>query len=139
MERQERWSTAALILVLAVFLAMTYSYADRKPHVVSTEPDNDAAGVSPAVKEVRVTFSEAMIDRSWSWSFEDRAKFPGLTGQPYYTEDRKTCVLPVRLEPNRQYVIWINTRQHQNFRTKEGVPVVPYRLTFSTGPKSDVR
>jgi RNA polymerase sigma-70 factor (ECF subfamily) len=102
------------------------------PRVVATSPAAGARDVDPALTEISVTFSEPMLDRSWSWSYEDAGKFPQMTGEPRYTADGRTCVLPVRLVAGRQYVVWINTARHRNFRSKGGVPAEPFRLAFGT-------
>jgi len=88
--------------------------------------------VDPSIKEISVTFDERMMDKSCSWCYEERDTFPQVVGQPYYTENNTVNVLPVQLEPNKEYVIWINTVRFTNFRDEAGNPAVPYRFTFKT-------
>ena len=72
------------------------------------------------------------MDQSWSWAYEDKSKFPQIIGQAYYTENNTSNVLPVKLEPNKDYVIWINTVNHKNFKDKNGNSAVPFKFTFKT-------
>ena len=55
-----------------------------------------------------------------------------VIGKPRYEDDRRTCVLQVRLEPNKTYAYWINSQKFQNFKDKQGHPAVPYLLVFQT-------
>ena len=126
------------VVVFAVLLFPLNTWAedlDKKafPKVTATNPVNNAASVDPSLTMIMVTFSKPMMDKSWSWSYEDKDSFPQVTGQPYYTDNGVTCVLPVKLEPGRRYVIWINTEKFTNFRDKSGNPAAPYKLAFTTG------
>jgi hypothetical protein len=124
----------AILSILMGFLLLSGSHArdDVPPGVISTHPHNGARDVVPSLQEISVTFSEQMMDKSWSWCYEVRDTFPQVTGQPYYTENNTKNVLPVRLEPNKEYVIWINTVNFRDFRDEAGNPAVPYRLVFQT-------
>jgi hypothetical protein len=102
------------------------------PLVSCTSPLNGAANVDPATTELRVTFSEPMRDGSWSWVMEDAATFPELAGDPHYTDGGRTCVLPVRLEPGRKYVLLLNSGQYRNFADRAGNALAPYRWVFFT-------
>jgi hypothetical protein len=102
------------------------------PKVILTYPRNGMQDVDPSIKEISVTFDERMMDKSCSWCYEERDTFPQVVGQPYYTENNTVNVLPVQLEPNKEYVIWINTVRFTNFRDEAGNPAVPYRFTFKT-------
>lgn len=131
-----------LVLGLAVFgillwLPLSEGTEDDKvpPKIIVTNPGNGSADVDPSLTTITVTFSKPMLDKSWSWSYEDKGSFPQTAGQPYYADNGKTCVLPVKLEPNKRYVIWINTAKFKNFKDKGGNPVEPYKLTFTTRQK----
>jgi hypothetical protein len=130
----------ALILVLVtLFLCFPFRVeADNKeapPKVTATSPKNGATDVDPSLVKISVTFSKPMLDKSWSWSYEDKDSFPQTTGQPYYTDDGTTCMLPVKLERGKRYVIWINTARFKNFRDRSGNPAEPYKLAFTTRHK----
>ena len=119
------------LAVIAVLAAASLA-AEDLPRVVMTEPLNGQQDVDPAVSAITVTFNKPMTDGSYSWCYEDPATFPMTTGQPYYGEDGTTNILPVKLEPDTEYIIWINTEQFTNFKDISGNPVRPYRLTFKT-------
>ena len=105
------------------------------PRVIATNPKNGSAEVDPSLSRITVTFNKPMLDKSWSWSYEDKDSFPQTAGEPSYTENGTTCVLPVKLEPGKRYVIWINTARFKNFKDRNGNAVEPYRLVFTTRQK----
>lgn len=129
-----RW-TLALLSVAALSAgaaAPTISLEGAPPVVVKTIPVAGAYDVDPQLTQVTVVFSKAMTDGSWSWSTWGDGTFPETTGKPSYQPDKKTCVLPVKLEPGRFYAIWLNSEKFRNFKDTEGTPAVPYLLTFQT-------
>ena len=91
-----------------------------------------ADDVDPAVKEIKVTFSKDMKDKTWSFSTAFADSVPKGNGQPKYEEDKRTCVLPVKLEPGKTYAIWVNSPKFQNFKDAAGRPSIPYLLVFKT-------
>jgi RNA polymerase sigma-70 factor (ECF subfamily) len=42
--------------------------------------------------------------------------------------------LPVKLEPGKTYVIWLNSQKFGNFKDTDGKSAVPYLLVFETKP-----
>jgi RNA polymerase sigma-70 factor (ECF subfamily) len=88
--------------------------------------------VDPATTEIRVTYSKNMRDGSWSWSTWGEENMPKMTGKPHYMDDKRTCVAPVKLEPNKFYAIWLNSENFGNFKDAGGRPAVPYLLVFKT-------
>jgi hypothetical protein len=102
------------------------------PVVVKTFPEAGAKEVSPGVVEIRVTFSKEMKDNSWSWSTAWAESTPEMIEKPKYDPDRKTCVLKVKLEPNKTYGYWLNSQQFKNFKDQRGHAAVPYLLAFQT-------
>jgi RNA polymerase sigma-70 factor (ECF subfamily) len=86
------------------------------------------------VTEITVTYSKEMQDGSWSWSTLSAESFPELAGKPSYRDDKRTCVLPVKLKPNTTYAIWLNSAKFTNFKDATGKPAVPYLLVFKTKP-----
>ena len=103
-----------------------------KPVVIKTIPQAGAEDVDPKLTEIKVTFSKDMTDDSWSWSQDSEATFPKTTGNPHYEKDKRTCVLPVKLEAGKTYAIWINTAKFENFTDTDGRSAVPYLLVFQT-------
>src|SRR5262245_63352013 len=79
------------------------------PVVVKTVPEAGAGEVDPKLAEVKVTFSKDMKDGSWSWAMISKESFPQMDGTPKYLADKRTCVLPVKLEPGKTYAIWVNS------------------------------
>ena len=108
------------------------SVQSMPPVVVKTVPESGDTAVDPSISEIRVTFSKEMMDESWSWSQISNDTFPQTTGKPHYLPDRKTCVLPVKLQRGRTYVSWLNSQKFGNFKDAQGHSAVPYLLIFET-------
>ena len=100
--------------------------------VVKSVPQAGALNVDPATTEIRVTYSKDMQNNSWSWSTWGEENYPKTTGKPHYMPDKRTCVLPVKLEPGRFYAIWLNSENFGNFKDTGGRSAVPYLLVFET-------
>jgi Bacterial Ig-like domain len=100
--------------------------------VVKAVPEAGSKDVSPGVVEIKVTFSKEMADQSWSWSNAWPGSTPESVGKPKYEADHKTCVLKVKLEPNKTYGYWLNSQKYTNFKDKQGRSAVPYLLVFKT-------
>lgn len=115
--------------------AETLSLESLPAVVVKTVPESGAARVDPGLGEIKVTFSKDMLDGSWSWVQMSNESFPKLVGQPKYLQDKRTCVAKVELEPNKTYVVWLNSEQFHNFKDANGRPAVPYLVVFKTGEK----
>ena len=115
----------------------TPSVKTLPPVVVKTVPPAGDTQVDAATtKEIRVTFSKKMTDKSWSWAnpnLGESTKLP-MAGEPRYDADGKTCVVSVDLKPGRTYAVWINSEKFKNFKDAEGKPAVPYLLVFETKP-----
>ncbi len=107
------------------------------PVVVHTVPQAGATEVEPTVTELAVTFSKDMRDGSWTWGKLSDATFPPVTSPPQF-QDKRRCVLPVRLAPGKTYVVWINTEQIRHFTDTDGRPAVPYLLVFQTKRESNM-
>jgi hypothetical protein len=102
------------------------------PRVIATFPPNGARDVDPSITELSVTFNEEMHDGGWSWAYKDPLKVPEMPAEPYYTEGNTKNILPVKLEPEKEYVLWINTTQFNYFRDKSGNSAIPYEFRFTT-------
>lgn len=103
-----------------------------QPVVVKSVPVAGADDVDPATNEIKVTFSKDMQDGSWSWSTVNKESFPETAGKPKYHDDKRTCVLPVKLRPGKTYAIWVNSQKFQNFKDAGGQPALAYLLVFKT-------
>jgi hypothetical protein len=102
------------------------------PVVVKTVPEAGSKNVSPGEVEIKVKFSKEMTDQSWSWSTAWQDSTPEGTEKPHYEADHRTCVLKVKLEPNKTYGYWINSQRFHGFQDTQGHPAVPYLLVFQT-------
>jgi hypothetical protein len=102
------------------------------PVVVKTVPEAGSKDVSPGDVEIRVTFSKPMTDQSWSWSSAWKDSAPESIGKPHYETDQKTCVLKVKLDPDKTYGYWINSEKFHGFQDQQHHPAIPYLLVFKT-------
>lgn len=102
------------------------------PVVIRTTPQAGDSKVDPTTAEVAVTFSKEMQADNWSWGTVSKETFPTLNGKPRYIANRRTCVLPVKLEPGKTYALWVNSDKLGNFKDTEGRPALPYLLVFKT-------
>ena len=113
----------------------TTKRAPQVPRIVSVTPAIGAQDVSPDLKELRVTFNMPMAE-GFSWT-GGGPQFPTIPEgkKPFWTEDHKTCVLPVELKPNSQYRLGLNSPSFKNFKSADGVPLTPVAYTFKTSAK----
>ncbi len=103
-----------------------------KPKIMRLIPKNGAKDVNPNLTEIRVTFSVPMgAGFSWTGGGPDFPTIP-KGKKPYWTEDHKTCVLPVKLEPGHTYRLGINSPSYKSFQSSGGVPLAPVVLRFTT-------
>jgi hypothetical protein len=126
---------ALIVAGFCQFLASTVHAQDvdsLPPVVVKAVPEAGSMEVSPGAVEIRVTFSKPMTDQSWSWSSAWKDSTPEASGKPGYEADGKTCVLKVKLEPNKTYGYWINSEKFHGFKDRQGHAAVPYLLVFKT-------
>jgi RNA polymerase sigma-70 factor (ECF subfamily) len=73
-----------------------------------------------------------MTERMWSFCQISGETFPKRQGEIHYLDDKRTCVMPVKLEPGQTYVVWLNRGRFNSFRDKDNHPSVPYLLVFQT-------
>lgn len=124
---------ATILVAAAAEQAAEVSVKALPPSVVKSVPPAGDTAVDPALKEIQVTFSKDMItDRMWSFCQISKESFPASAGQIRYLPDKRTCVMPVKLEPGKAYVVWINRGQFNSFRDADNHPSVPYLLVFET-------
>ena len=104
------------------------------PSVVKTAPQAGDTDVDPSLKEITVTFSKDMLtDRMWAVCQISTDTFPKTGKDIHYLKDKRTCVVPVTLEPEKTYVLWFNRGKFNSFRDTKNSPAVPYLLVFRTG------
>lgn len=116
------------------------SIASLPPSIIRTIPTcGDTEVDALTVSRISVTFSKDMRDGSWSWAQMSKDHFPTFAGRPRYLEDKRTCIVDVRLEPGKTYVIRLNSPNHRNFKDLDGHSAMPYLLVFRTKPPGDGR
>lgn len=114
----------ALMTARAAERTVEISVKSQPPSVVKTVPQAGDTAVDPALKEIQVTFSKDMItERMWSFCQISKETFPKNGGQIHYLDDKRTCVMPVKLEPGKTYVIWTT--------------IPPFPICWSLKPASD--
>ena len=129
---------AVILVTLVVGFSGAAARADEvtlqtvPPVVVKTVPEAGTGDVDPKLTEIKVTFSKDMQDASWSWVTLSKESFPKMDGKPKYLADKRTCVLPVKLEPGKTYALWVNSEKYGNFKDTDGRSAVPYLLVFKT-------
>ena len=135
-----RHITAAMAAISIVALtgpagAQEITVESMPPSVVKTVPMCGDTKVPATTKQISVTFSKDMMTKQmWSWCMQSPNTFPGISNKAgiKYLADKRTCVLPVNLKPNKTYVIWINTQKNNAFRDAKGNSAIPYLLVFKT-------
>ena len=120
--------------VVAPAGAAEVTLASVPPVVVTTVPQAGAGDVDPKLTAITVTFSKDMQGDSWSWATLSAESFPQMVSPPRYLADKRTCVLPVKLEAGKTYALWVNSEQFGNFKDTDGHSAVPYLLVFKTRP-----
>ena len=94
--------------------------AQGAPQIVSSSPARAATEVDPALKEITVTFDQDM-EEGMSWTGGGPELPPTPEGQKAHWRDKRTCVLPVKLEAAHFYRVGINSKSYQNFSSEHGL------------------
>jgi len=127
------WTRAAQVsLFLAAVLPPVVTAEEPPPRVVSLVPADGATDVAPHARFIRVEFDQDMSEGSHSW-VGGGDRFPRIRGCAYWDGPR-VAVLPVALEPEREYRLSLNSDRFRGFASRSGVPLVPVPLAFRTGP-----
>ena len=103
----------------------------RRPRIVKLIPPNGATDVDPSLEAIEVTFDQTM--RTGAWSVVGGGPRYPKTGTPSYDADGKVFRLPVELEPEQEYELWLNRGPHRSFASEEGIPLDPVQVSFRTG------
>jgi tetratricopeptide (TPR) repeat protein len=101
------------------------------PMIAKTTPAALSCDVSPDLKEISVTFSQPIMDQSWSWTGGGKM-YPKTTGKPFFNEDRTVYTLPVSLEAGKVYCVSINGPSQENSATKNHGSSRRYVILFAT-------
>jgi hypothetical protein len=148
-EKNPRWQALAAS-VLATLASATLAQAQPgpgaaaskaedeqgPPRIVATSPRIGETEVSPALKEITVTFDRDM-ERGMSWT-GGGPDFPlSAPGQKAQWRNKRTCVLPVNLAPAHYYRVGINSTSFRNFRSVAGASASPSAIYFATEGASE--
>jgi len=130
-------SIAFLCLIAGLALhgadrALGASILQNGPEVVRMTPENGAADVDPGLKEIVITFSEPMRDKSWSVTGGGE-NFPEITSI-YYTKGCTVLNMKVKLKPGWDYQFGLNSQSFNVWRSTCGC--LPRRLLMSSFPRT---
>ncbi len=104
------------------------------PKIVKMFPENNIKDVDPNISQVYLTFDRPMgTGMAWAQRDDNTALTADVTDKIFWTEDRRTCVAPVQLKPNKTYEILLNMKPFIGFCSVEGVPSEYVFYTFTTG------
>ena len=92
--------------------------------------------MTPRLKEITVTFDQDM-GGGFSWTGGGPDYPPTPEGQKAQWRDKRTCVLPVKLEAGHYYRVGINSTSYRNFRSADGVSAEPSAIYFTTQGASE--
>ena len=123
--------TTDLTLLALLVMAWATVAMSAPPRVAKVAPDNGDVGVDPGLREIRVTFDQAM-DRGGMSVVGGGESYP-VSGRPRWTTSR-TIIIPVKLKPNHDYWLSLNNANFRNFVNRKGESAVPYPISFRTGP-----
>jgi beta-lactamase regulating signal transducer with metallopeptidase domain len=103
----------------------------QAPNIVSTSPAVGATDIDPGLKEITVTFDQDMRSGfSWTGGGPDYPSIP--EGQKPQWRDKRTCVLPVKIEAGHYYRVGINSSSYRAFRSEAGASAEPSAIYFTT-------
>ncbi|MGD1047331.1 MAG: Ig-like domain-containing protein [Candidatus Krumholzibacteriaceae bacterium] len=122
----------ALLASVSNGYAMDVSIESLPPVVVKTIPESGATNVDPALSAISVTFSKDMLDGSYSCVSLSKESYPTTTGDLKLGQDKRTFVIPVKLEPGKTYAILFNSEKFRNFKDTKKQSAMAYLLVFET-------
>jgi RNA polymerase sigma-70 factor (ECF subfamily) len=70
--------------------------------------------------------------KSWSRLTGNKYAAPQDDGPNHFERDRRTCVMPVKLDPGKTYVMGVNSERFRNFKDARGHPALTSLLVFRT-------
>jgi len=107
----------------------------RVPKIVKMFPENGAKDVDPNISQVYLNFDIPMgSGRAWASNNADGTALDHDPDQAvFWTADGLTCVAPVKLQPNKRYVVYLNIRPFIGFASIAGVPSEGLTYSFETG------
>jgi hypothetical protein len=122
---------ATAIIFTTIGAAADLSKPADPPAIVSTSPTVGATEVDPSLSAITVTFDQDMQD-GMSWTGGGPEFPPAREGQNAHWLDKRTCVLPVKIEAAHYYRVGINSKSYLNFASARGVAAPPSAIFFTT-------
>lgn len=132
--RRDRYPTLEAFMPRVVDFFNRYAAGlkdQERPRVISIVPANGATDVDPDLTAIKITFSEPMVDKSWS-VVGGGSNFPEITGDISYDQDRRVLTIPVKLKPSWTYRFWLNRGRFNSFRSERGAPLSSLPVEFKT-------
>lgn len=102
----------------------------NRPGVLKLAPfANESKSVDFETKLITVEFSEKLNGYNTGIDYSDLGEsgFPNITNR-FWSADSTAFTLEVDLKPGKHYRFWITN----NFRTANGIPLMPYLVDFET-------
>ena len=122
---------ATAIIFTTIGAAADLNKPTDPPAIVSTSPTVGATEVDPSITEITVTFDQDMQDgMSWTGGGPDFP--PAREGQKAHWLNKRTCVLPVKIEAAHYYRVGINSKSYLNFASAHGAAALPSAIFFTT-------
>ncbi len=148
-KQTNRWPASA-VLLFAGLAAITLTDAQSgtpvatqatgdeagPPRIIATSPKVGTTDVDPTLAELTVTFDKDM-GGGYSWTGGGPDYPPTDKDRKVEWRDKRTCVLPVKLDPGHYYRVGINSKSNRNFRSLAGVSALPSALFFTTRGASE--
>lgn len=106
-------------------------FEEKKPKIIRVTPNvNNKKNVSPKLKRIEIYFDRPLLAKGYSINYGDKGKetFPKIE-KIDYTEDHKTLLLDLFLEPQKEYQFILTGIR---FKTVEGYGINDYEIRFKT-------
>jgi len=127
----------ALISLFLMGCGAYYAWFPKKgdeltsPKVVELIPSQGIRHTDPKLDKLVVRFDRPMRKGS---SLTIQGGKTGIVAGESYWNTPTEFVIPVELEENMSYTIWLNHEKNISFMDNLGYALVPYRWEFATGP-----
>ncbi|MCC7377717.1 MAG: serine/threonine protein kinase [Verrucomicrobiales bacterium] len=130
--RAEQDNHRAMIAQQRAVAANGLTAAQPPPVIIQTVPVSGDAQVPSNLGEIRITFSQPMLDRLRVPPPGSSETRPEFTGDLRWSDDHRTLVAPVQLRAGRTYAWWLNPGHDRSFESTDGQAAIPYLLIFQT-------
>lgn len=106
---------------------------ENTPKIIKIIPANEATDVNPKLNAILVTFDRPMRDGCWAVVQVNPELFPKITGKIHYDSTRTQLTIPVKLEPDHTYLLFLNLGSYNSFMSEQKYRLKDYKYTFRTG------